>query len=120
MPALFTLVGIAGEDDLDAPDLVAPTTPASDKVRKTTRHNGSQRDLSRQSSIDRNDKPVSGASEILKRDLSAALCEQLLRQLINIGSPDEAADWAHRSMSAKNTLAETDAEIELSEGEREW
>jgi len=23
--ALFTLVGIAGEDDLDAPDLVAPT-----------------------------------------------------------------------------------------------
>src|SRR6516162_5352445 len=25
--ALFTLVGIAGEDDLDAPDLVAPTTP---------------------------------------------------------------------------------------------
>ena len=26
--ALFTLVGIAGEDDLDAPDLVAPTTPA--------------------------------------------------------------------------------------------
>jgi hypothetical protein len=25
---LFTLVGIAGEDDLDAPDLIAPTTPA--------------------------------------------------------------------------------------------
>src|SRR5262249_1702372 len=27
--ALFTLVGIAGEDDLDAPDLVAPTPPPS-------------------------------------------------------------------------------------------
>ena len=27
--ALFTLVGIAGEDDLDAPDLNAPTAPAS-------------------------------------------------------------------------------------------
>src|SRR5215469_1957153 len=26
--SLFTLVGIAGEDDLDAPDLVAPATPA--------------------------------------------------------------------------------------------
>src|SRR5262250_2013269 len=25
--ALFTLVGIAGEDDLDAPDLLAPTAP---------------------------------------------------------------------------------------------
>src|SRR6516164_4137586 len=29
--ALFTLVGIAGEDDLDAPDLVAPT-PDIDKI----------------------------------------------------------------------------------------
>ena len=27
--ALFTLVGIAGEDDLDAPDLTAPTVPDS-------------------------------------------------------------------------------------------
>ena len=26
---LFTLVGIAGEDDLDAPDLAAPTNQAS-------------------------------------------------------------------------------------------
>jgi hypothetical protein len=25
---LFTLVGIAGEDDLDSPDLIAPTTPS--------------------------------------------------------------------------------------------
>jgi hypothetical protein len=33
--ALFTLVGIAGEDDLDAPDLVAPT-PAS-SLSKTPR-----------------------------------------------------------------------------------
>ena len=33
--ALFTLVGIAGEDDLDAPDLIAPTTPTS-KVNRAT------------------------------------------------------------------------------------
>src|SRR6516225_1349615 len=32
--ALFTLVGIAGEDDLDAPDLIAPTQPAP-KTRTT-------------------------------------------------------------------------------------
>src|ERR1700756_653805 len=31
--ALFTLVGIAGEDDLDAPDLSAPTNPAADSRR---------------------------------------------------------------------------------------
>src|SRR6476660_7986734 len=31
--ALFTLVGIAGEDDLDAPDLAGPTVPNSDAER---------------------------------------------------------------------------------------
>ncbi|HEV2717972.1 MAG TPA: ERF family protein, partial [Terriglobales bacterium] len=42
--ALFTLVGIAGEDDLDAPDLIAPTSPAAEKPtsRKLGRLNGGQ------------------------------------------------------------------------------
>ena len=36
--ALFTLVGIAGEDDLDAPDLIAPTTAcAENRDRKNER-----------------------------------------------------------------------------------
>jgi ERF superfamily len=38
--ALFTLVGIAGEDDLDAPDLIAPTAPRSGKQKG--RFNGGQ------------------------------------------------------------------------------
>src|SRR5208282_1340054 len=33
--ALFTLVGIAGEDDLDAPDLTTPTVPDSGPTRST-------------------------------------------------------------------------------------
>jgi ERF superfamily len=37
--ALFTLVGIAGEDDIDAPDLIAPTTP-SGTAKPTTQKNG--------------------------------------------------------------------------------
>src|SRR5215468_4480517 len=46
--ALFTLVGIAGEDDLDAPDLVAPTPATSlSKTRKanskTDGNNGNHR-----------------------------------------------------------------------------
>jgi hypothetical protein len=42
--ALFTLVGIAGEDDLDAPDLIAPTSAAAEKStsRKLGRLNGGQ------------------------------------------------------------------------------
>jgi hypothetical protein len=40
--ALFTLVGIAGEDDLDAPDVVAPVSQRPEPARpKTSSHNGS-------------------------------------------------------------------------------
>src|ERR1700733_6998047 len=38
--ALFTLVGIAGEDDLDAPDLMAPTASTTGADRSTTNGNG--------------------------------------------------------------------------------
>src|SRR5271155_4422342 len=38
--ALFTLVGIAGEDDLDAPDLTAPTGSFNGADRSTTNGNG--------------------------------------------------------------------------------
>ena len=38
--ALFTLVGIAGEDDLDAPDLDAPTVPSKGPEQATGRGNG--------------------------------------------------------------------------------
>src|SRR5271157_6060644 len=57
--ALFTLVGIAGEDDLDAPDLIAPATPVSEErgPAKKGSHNGGQRD-SRQPSIERHKKAV--------------------------------------------------------------
>src|SRR5262249_23820567 len=44
--ALFTLVGIAGEDDLDAPDLLTPlapkTPPVSPTGNKKDRSNGGQ------------------------------------------------------------------------------
>ena len=38
--ALFTLVGIAGEDDLDAPDLTSPSQPTPGHDRRPNRSNG--------------------------------------------------------------------------------
>jgi hypothetical protein len=38
--ALFTLVGIAGEDDLDAPDLNAPSAPASEAEKPASKKPG--------------------------------------------------------------------------------
>jgi ERF superfamily len=66
--ALFTLVGIAGEDDLDAPDLITPTNPPSapDKPKRDTvsRPNSSRpgpRGLARR----RNDAKTDRAKPIL-------------------------------------------------------
>ena len=110
--ALFTLVGIAGEDDLDAPDLITPTTPAPKEGRPAgnSRHNGDQKDSDQRLSINRHQRANSSASKILKHQLSASLREQLLGQLLSISSPDEAANWAHRVLGAKNTLTRNDAE----------
>jgi hypothetical protein len=76
----------------------------------STSHNGGQRGSPRHSAIDRHKEVVSGASEGLERELSASLREQLLGQLLSIHSVDEAANWAHRVMGAKNSLPAADAE----------
>jgi hypothetical protein len=61
--ALFTLVGIAGEDDLDAPDLTTPTVPTS-KVDKPAENkigdlNGGRAHSTQQFLGGRRAKPVS-------------------------------------------------------------
>ena len=105
--ALFTLVGIAGEDDLDAPDLIAPTTPTSN-VNRAVSHkkdhlNGGQ---DQQFSAKR---PLKVAPPLLKPEASGALRNQLITELESLSSADEAANWAHRVIGKKNTLFEADA-----------
>jgi hypothetical protein len=105
--ALFTLVGIAGEDDLDAPDLVSPTPET--KADRTTRNkkghlnDGPGRVSSGWEAVSRPTKPV------LDPDASAALCEQLAAELKGLNSTDDAANWARRVLGAKNTLTAADA-----------
>jgi hypothetical protein len=105
--ALFTLVGIAGEDDLDAPDLIAPTTPTS-KIEGTAgnkkgRLNGGQ---DPQFSTGRPRKVVPPS---LEPEASSALRDQLMTEVESLSSADEAATWAHRVLGKKNTLFEADA-----------
>jgi hypothetical protein len=110
--ALFTLVGIAGEDDLDAPDFcdgpisssavnrsITPTDDQS-RVPPRTPGNGHARG-SRKGEI-----PV-----ILHPEQSAALREKLLTELGNITSTDLAAAWAREALPAKNNLSATDAKL---------
>jgi ERF superfamily len=112
--ALFTLVGIAGEDDLDAPDLcdgppsLSPSAvdrwfkPKDDQSRipGRTPGNGHCRG-GRKGQV-----PVS-----LDPDQSAALRERLLTEVSNIPSADLTAAWARDALPAKNSLTATDAKL---------
>ena len=48
---------------------------------------------------------------MLGPEQSAALHEQLLADIGQLQSPDEAADWVHRNLSLKNTLTDADADL---------
>jgi hypothetical protein len=114
--ALFTLVGIAGEDDLDAPDLLSPTAPetkAEPPFADSNGHlNGGQSHSTRRPSEKRSAKATAlrPGSQILKTEASAALRDQLAAEMKGLNSADEAASWAQRVLGAKNTLTPADAE----------
>jgi hypothetical protein len=112
--ALFTLVGIAGEDDLDASDLCdgspspsasalgASVKPTHDQPGGSPRTPGNG--LAR-SSLNR-ERPA-----LLDADQSSSLCEKLLLEIGSISSPDVAAAWAQEALAAKNSLTATDAKL---------
>ena len=106
--ALFTLVGIAGEDDLDAPDLNTPEPPKAEKppLNAPARSTGEQKQWRRKS--DRVAQHHSG-NACLKGQLSAVLRDQLVGELKAISSADAAAIWARRILPAKNSLNIADA-----------
>ena len=113
--SLFTLVGIAGEDDLDAPDLVSPVAPEAKadnpSGNKRDRFNGGQGRSILQGSGGHHTKPGQNPSRPkLESRASAALRDKLTTELGAISSADEAATWAHRVMGTKNTLTAADAE----------
>jgi hypothetical protein len=110
--ALFTLVGIAGEDDLDAPDLTAPTVPdsGSEKPVTSSKIAGMNGGRGGAASIRRNgNADTVTIKPVLDPDGSAALRDQLLTDLDYLNSADAVAIWAHQIMAAKNSLIAADA-----------
>jgi ERF superfamily len=106
--ALFTLVGIAGEDDLDAPDLDATSkTGVVEPPRSDHRSQSTGDTRARDGAKLR----VRSGGPVLTSDQSAILRERLLAQLVAINSTDEAAAWARQNLSAKNMLTAGDARI---------
>jgi hypothetical protein len=112
---LFTLVGIAGEDDLDSPDLIAPTTPApkTEPGKTKDRLNGGPNYQSQGQSRSGQQKVVNSA-RTLEPKASEVLRDQLIAQLKALNSAEEAAAWAHQVLASKDSLVLADAkQVEL-------
>jgi hypothetical protein len=109
--ALFTLVGIAGEDDLDAPDLGANPTPTAALAGSVRQSNGQTAAARPRPESFRKRAERSAAKSVLGEQLSASLRESLIEQIAVINSADEATAWAYRNLTAKNTLSVADAKI---------
>ena len=112
--ALFTLVGIAGEDDLDAPDLCdGPSSSLPSAVDRSFKPKDAQSRIparmpgnGRGRGGKKGDIPVT-----LDPEQSAALREKLLSELGTITSADLAATWARGALTAKNSLTPVDAKF---------
>jgi hypothetical protein len=111
---LFALVGIAGEDDLDAPDLLSPAVRETKKSTQTThkkdRLSGgpgqSTQEFSRGRLMKASASPLRAE---LEPSASVQLREQLVAEMKGLTSAEEAASWTHRVLAAKNSLAASDA-----------
>jgi hypothetical protein len=121
--ALFTLVGIAGEDDLDAPDLISPSQPTSGRDRRPGRGNGVLASKSpslaartplvlRQRRVVDSNNTKTKVLDAVRLDIvaSAHLRDVMLAELNAIGGEYEGNQWAHRRLAEKNKLTAADAE----------
>src|SRR5262249_31038649 len=112
--ALFTLAGIAGEGELDTPDLIA--TPPSPRTAEPP--SGKPRSQINGALPDR-DQALSGVGRqsnrpnpmrLLDPAASVALRDRLVTELNDLNSAEQAAIWGLQALAAKNTLLAADAE----------
>jgi ERF superfamily len=109
--ALFALVGIAGEDDLDAPDLIAPTPQSSAAAAgHAGQTNGSGKSLVVSSPTRRNGNTSGRPQPVLPADESARIRDEFVREIAAL-SANQTVTWAHRIIGVKNTLAAADAQM---------
>src|SRR5262245_37993324 len=118
--ALFTLVGIAGEDDLDAPDLCTPPpitardatgaaggrganpTAIGADLRLPSRSHGNGRLRGAERTL---------SAPVLSSDESAALRDRLLGEIAGLQSAESVTNWAQGALAAKNRLGAEDAKV---------
>jgi len=112
--ALFTLVGIAGEDDLDAPDLALQTGDPGPLNSPPEKKNGSNRAMTTPTPVNGFHGPRKGANGAragtLSVEASAILRDQLLDDLAGFVSQDELDTWALHAWPKANSLTPPDGD----------
>jgi hypothetical protein len=107
--ALFTLVGIAGEDDLDAPDLpVSTTDTGSPSAKPPEKMNGHPGDAVGKTGWDRKSQQP---KPLLDSQASMIVRDRLAEEIAALDGVEAAVEWAGRSLGSKNTLTAKDAVI---------
>jgi hypothetical protein len=107
--ALFTLVGIAGEDDLDAPDLPVSTTDTGAPATKPPgKMNGHAGDAAGRTERHRKSQPP---KPVLDTQASGMVRDKLGEEIAALDCVEAAVEWAGHSLGAKNTLTAEDAVI---------
>jgi ERF superfamily len=109
--ALFTLVGIAGEDDLDAPDLAVQRIDPGRQNGPPTKNSGSNGQIppNRAETFQRPRKGANRArAAVLSGEASAILRDQLLEDLTRFVSQDDLDAWALHAWPKANTLTPED------------
>ncbi len=110
-----TLLGEGAKAD------ASDNTDAADKDRVAARLKpiAAVEETTPATALARKEKTVRPARTVLSPAQSAALREKLLADIGQLRSADEAADWVHKNLVAKNTLIDADADaIEASFRER--
>jgi ERF superfamily len=113
--ALFTLVGIAGEDDLDAPDLLAVSiTGTGAPDTRSGKINGQQFEdalssVSKTRNGWRRNPPL--PKPVLEPNASGMVRDRLVGEIAMLAAVDAVVDWAGQNVGAKNTLTGEDAAV---------
>ncbi len=110
--ALFTLVGIAGEDDLDAPDLCGPvpvTASATDRDDGMTELRTGLPLPAQTHGNNRSARRTISPISMLSSEELAALRDRLVGEIAGLRSQNDITSWAREALVAKNRLTTADA-----------
>jgi hypothetical protein len=116
--ALFTLVGIAGEDDLDAPDLLPADGPSAaqngplraDPATRLPSPSPGSGNATASSVAEGRARSGRTRTPVLAAGASDRLRQLLVSDLEQLNETEALAQWAHRALPLKNQLPTSDAQ----------